>query len=133
MSSIPSVTMNDGTSSLVLITPLMAPTAAPMPSISSITQAVADSSPSISRAAITTSAVTSDPTDRSKPPLTITKYWPIARIISGAARLSSARYPAGSLYAGPANASAISSTISTANTGAVALPMIRLVMPPCAA
>ena len=96
MSSIPSVTMNDGTSSLVVTSPLTRPTSRPKPSSSTITHTVFASSPSISRAAITTSAVTNEPTDRSNPPETMTKYWPMASSTSGAARLSSARYPAGS-------------------------------------
>ena len=87
----PSVTMNDGTNSFVVTSPLTRPTSRPNPRTSRITHGVADSSPSMSRAAMTTPAVTSAPTDRSNPPETMTKYCPIARIISGAARLSSAR------------------------------------------
>src|SRR5690606_40760532 len=91
-SNMPSVTMNDGTNSRVVISPLTSPTSAPRTSNSGMTHAVAASSPSSNRAAITTSAVTNEPTDRSNPPLTMTKYWPRARIINGAARLSRARY-----------------------------------------
>jgi hypothetical protein len=90
-SSMPSVTMNDCTISFVVSSPFTRPTSAPNPNSSRITHPVLASSPLISLAAITTSAVTSAPTDRSNPPDTITRYCPMARITSGAARLSNAR------------------------------------------
>ena len=44
----------------------------------------------------TTVSVTSEPTERSKPPLTRTKSWPAARMASGAARRRKFIAPAGS-------------------------------------
>jgi hypothetical protein len=40
--------------------------------------------------------VTREPTERSKSPATITKYWPAARMISGADRLRKASSAGGS-------------------------------------
>lgn len=67
--------MNDGTRSRVVMRPLTRPTAMPNASRSTTTGHPADGSPSISRAAMTTCAVTREPTDRSNSPETITKYW----------------------------------------------------------
>ncbi len=83
----PSVVMNDGTRSTVEMKPLKKPTRRPITSSRTITGHVFDGSPSISRAATTTITVTSEPTERSKLPLTSTKYAPAARITSGAERL----------------------------------------------
>ena len=99
-SIMPSVVMNDGTFSSVVISPLTRPTRTPKPSISRITGTVRESSPSISLAAITTCAPTSEPTDRSNSPDTMTKYWPAARITSGAAFLTNAISDGGSAKLG---------------------------------
>ena len=89
----PRVVMNDGTRSRVVIRPLTTPTAAPMASTSASTASVLSGLSASSWAATTTVTVTSDPTDRSNSPVTMTKNWPAARITSGAARLRKARKP----------------------------------------
>ena len=99
-SIIPSVVMNDGTLRRVVTRPFTSPTARPNTSISISTPSVRDCSPSISLAAITTWAPTSEPTDRSNSPETMTKYWPAARITSGAAFLMNAISELGSAKLG---------------------------------
>ena len=70
-------------------------------------------------AATTTVTVTSDPTDRSNSPATITKYCPAASTASGAARLRKARNPGGSVKLGFSMAIHTSSTASTTKIGAL--------------
>ena len=82
----PRVVMNEGTRSRVVTRPLTRPTAAPNASSSRTTGQVRDGSLSMSRAAMTTCAVTREPTDRSNSPETITKYWPAASRMIGAER-----------------------------------------------
>ena len=79
--------MNDGTRSTVEMKPLTKPTTTPIAEQQRRSPATCSAgSPSISRAATTTITVTSEPTERSKLPLTSTKYAPAARITSGAER-----------------------------------------------
>ena len=117
--------MNDGTRRRVVMTPLTNPTPTPIASSSAITGQVRDGSSSISRAATTTTTVTSEPTDRSNSPETITKYWPAARITSGAARLRNARKTGGSRKFGLTIAIQTSSTSSTRKIGAVPISALR--------
>ena len=121
----PSVVMNDGTRSRVVISPLTSPTATPIASSSAITGQVVAGSPSISRAATTTTTVTSEPTDRSNSPETITKYWPAARITSGAARFRNARKTGGSTKFGFTIVIQTSSTSRTTKIGAVPISALR--------
>ncbi len=95
MSSIPSVVRNDGTPSLVVMTPFDEPDDDPERAAGRRpTRYVRSGSPSVSPAPATTTTVTIEPTDRSNSPATITKSCPAARIMSGAARLRKARkYP----------------------------------------
>ncbi|MNW55703.1 hypothetical protein D3C74_333840 [compost metagenome] len=110
----PSVVMNDGTLSNVTIRPLISPIPRPKRTINPITGQVMDSSPSMSLAAMTTCAPTSEPTERSNSPETITKYWPIARTISGAAFLRKAMSDMGSPNDGFITRIATKTTISRA-------------------
>ena len=87
---IPRVAMNDGTLSSVVISPLTRPMRRPKPIMTARTARVRPSSPSSSLAAMTTWAPTSEPTDRSNSPATITRYWPAARTSSGAAFFTNA-------------------------------------------
>src|SRR5207237_10024902 len=64
----PSVVMNDGTRSSVVTSPLVRPTSAPKTASTATTHQVRPGSPSPSRAAMTTQADTSAPTDRSNSP-----------------------------------------------------------------
>ena len=125
ISSIPSVVMNDGTRRRVVISPLTRPTAAPIASSSAMTGHVLPGSPSISRAATTTTTVTSEPTDRSNSPETMTKYCPAARITSGAARFRNARKTGGSTKLGFTIVIQTSSTIRTRKIGAVPISALR--------
>ena len=117
--------MNDGTRRRVVTTPLTTPTAAPIASSSAITGQVLPGSPSISRAATTTTTVTSEPTERSNSPETITKYWPAARITSGAARFRNERKTGGSRKFGLTIVIQTSSTSSTRKIGAVPISALR--------
>ena len=119
MSSIPSVVMNDGTRRRVVISPLATPTAAPIARTRRMTSRVLSGWSARTWAATTTVTVTSDPTDRSYSPLTITKYCPAARTASGAARLRKARKPAGSVKFGFSMAIQTRSTASTPKIGAL--------------
>ena len=83
----PRVVMNDGTRSRVVTRPLTSPTSdAEARAGAATTGQVRAGSLSISRAATTTCAVTSEPTERSNSPETITKYWPAASRMIGAER-----------------------------------------------
>ena len=119
MSSIPSVVMNDGTRRRVVMRPLARPTAAPMRSTRAITGSVLSGLSARTWAATTTVTVTTDPTDRSNSPLTITKYCPAASTASGAARLRKARNPGGSVKFGFSMAIHTSRTASTPKMGAL--------------
>ena len=78
--------MNEGTRMTVEMKPLTNPTVTPISRSTTTTGHMRDGSPSISRAAATTTTVHSAPTERSKLPLISTKYEPAARITSGAER-----------------------------------------------
>ena len=111
--------MNDGTRRRVVISPLATPTAAPMSSTSAITRRVLSGLSASTWAATTTVTVTSEPTDRSYSPVTITKYCPAASTASGAARLRNARNPGGSVKFGFSMAIHTSSTARTPKIGAL--------------
>ena len=81
ISSMPSVVMNDGTAAARGDEAVDQPDRDADGEQQAITGHDLDGSPSISRAATTTITVTSEPTERSNSPETITKYWPAARII----------------------------------------------------
>ncbi|CPU66152.1 Uncharacterised protein [Mycobacteroides abscessus] len=112
----PSVVMNDGTLSSVVTRPLTSPTARPKTIMRAMTGQVIESSPSMSFAAMTTWAPTSEPTDRSNSPETMTKYCPIARMTSGAAFLTNAMSDIGSPNDGFITRMTAKTSTSSANT-----------------
>ena len=87
---------------------------------------VLDGSSSMSRAATTTTTVTIEPTERSNSPDTITKYWPAARMASGAARLRNARKPGGSRKFGFSIAMSARRMNRTMKIGAVPISALRM-------
>ena len=91
-----------------------------------MTGQVLPGSPSISRAATTTTTVTTEPTERSNSPETITKYWPAARITSGAARFRNDRKTGGSRKFGLRIVIQTSSASSTRKIGAVPISALRI-------
>ena len=89
----PSVVMNDGTLSQLVTAPLKTPTAIPMRNMTAMTHQVLAGSPPMSMELPSTTSVISDPTDRSKPPETMTNNWPAARMAAGAARIRNDMMP----------------------------------------
>ncbi len=112
----PSVTMNDGTLSSVVRTPLTSPTTIPNTTMSSSTGRVRASSWPTRLPAMMTCAVMSDPWERSNSPAMITKYCPIATIAMGATRCRYRMNWPGSAKLGLSTATATSRITSSRKT-----------------
>ncbi len=87
----PSVAMSDGTFRKVVTAPLTRPTMNPPSSRARMTHQVALGSLLARMAPMMTVEVTTEPTERSKPPETSTNTCPAVRIISGVARCRKVR------------------------------------------